>query len=228
MLKGSAHSSSSSPRSRRWRVLPARGLAATNGEPTLLGFTDDLGLASSRGCAGRSQGASSGRADPSDWTGCEGKAAGARSTRRSYAARASGQRLLLTVTGFQGSGPRRVGGVPGPSADPLSRRLGSKWLKPSSIWPASGGNGFIVRSVGRGSSDGGTRRSRASTSSGRRSRRRSLASAAYQTALYAALPDDVGVGVNLFTYRGNSGDRGRGREITARRRPTAAKRAGST
>ena len=31
-----------------------------------------------------------------------------------------------------------------------------------------------------------------------------LARSEYQTALYAALPDDVGVGVNLFTYRNNT------------------------
>ncbi len=178
-------------------ALPARSLADTNGQ-TLIGFTDDLNRVANAapGVGGVSQVARI----PIYWHGV--MASGwVEVDAAVQAARATGQRLLLTVTGFEA-----------PDLGQWAAFLTELKTRYPDVWgvqawnepnlPSIGGNlsitqvaGIVevarqvlpgVRIVGPSVSP---------TVDG---------AAAYQTALYAALPDDVGVGVNLFTYRNNS------------------------
>ncbi len=180
-------------------VLPARGLAATNGEPTLLGFTDDLGRVAR--AAPAVQGVSQVARIPIYWTGVEASGWGEVDAAVD-AARASGQRLLLTVTGFQA-----------PDLGEWAAFLTELRIRYPDVWGVQAWNEPNLASIGgnlsieqvAGVVDVARQVLPGVHIVGPSVSPTVPGAAAYQTALYAALPDDVGVGVNLFTYRGNTG-----------------------
>ena len=177
-------------------ALPAPGAVASG--PTLIGFTDDLGRVTNAapGVGGVSQVARI----PIYWHGVRASGWGEVDA-AVQAARASGQRLLLTVTGFQA-----------PDLGEWAAFLTELRTRYPDVWGVQAWNEPNLADIGGNLSIeqvAGVVDVARQVLPGVRIVGPSISptvpgAAEYQTALYAALPDDVGVGVNLFTYRNNT------------------------
>jgi hypothetical protein len=178
-------------------ALPAFASAAST-TPTLLGFADDLGRVTrgAPGVAGTSEVARL----PINWVGV--RTNGWEPVDQAVdAARASGQRLFFTVTGLQAPDLAEWQSF----LTDLQARYPDLWAVQAWNEPnlgAIGGDLTVDQTIGivqaARSALPGVRLVGPSVSP-------TVEGAAdYQRQLYAALPDDIGVGVNIYTYRKDS------------------------
>jgi len=173
--------------------------SAARADATVLGFTDDLGHVDQ--AAPVVAGTSSVARIPIYWTGVRTNGWGAVDPAVD-AARASGQQVLFTITG-----------VEAPNLDEWSAFLRELHARYPDLWGVQAWNEPNLANIGGLLSVGQTAtivQTAQAALPGVRVIGPSVSptvpgAAAYQTELYGLLPDDIGVGVNIFTYRGKSG-----------------------
>ena len=172
--------------------------SAARADATVLGFTDDLGHVDQ--AAPVVAGTSSVARIPIYWTGVKTNGWDAIDPAVD-AARASGQHVLFTITG-----------VEAPNLAEWSAFLVQLHARYPDLWGVQAWNEPNLANIGGLLSVAETAaivQTAHAALPGVRVIGPSVSptvpgAANYQTELYGALPDDIGVGVNIFTYRGNS------------------------